>query len=78
MSKFLKLKKLRFSRKEISDYPKPAVRELIANALIHQDFYAKGSSPMIEIFSNRVEISNPGKPLIDTIRFIDEPPKSRK
>ena len=32
---------------------------------------------MIEIFSDRVEISNPGKPLIDTLRFIDELSKSR-
>jgi ATP-dependent DNA helicase RecG len=31
----------------------------------------------VEIFSDRVEIVNPGKPLIDTLRFIDEPPRSR-
>ena len=64
-------------RKEVSMYPTLAIRELIANALIHQDFNSKGSRPMIEIFSDRVEISNPGKPLIDTLRFIDELPKSR-
>lgn len=64
-------------RKEVSMYPTLAIRELIANALLHQDFNSKGSGPMIEIFSDRVEISNPGKPLIDTLRFIDEPPKSR-
>ncbi len=64
-------------RKEVSMYPTLAIRELIANALIHQDFNSKGSGPMIEIFSDRMEISNPGKPLIDTLRFIDEPPKSR-
>ncbi|MBT8763079.1 transcriptional regulator, partial [Desulfohalobiaceae bacterium Ax17] len=32
---------------------------------------------MIEIFDNRIEITNPGKPLVDTFRFIDTPPKSR-
>ncbi len=32
---------------------------------------------MIEIFPDRVEITNPGTPLIDTLRFIDEPPRSR-
>jgi predicted HTH transcriptional regulator len=32
---------------------------------------------MVEIFENRIEISNPGLPLIDTLRFIDEPPTSR-
>ena len=64
-------------RKEVSMYPSLAIRELVANALIHQDFNVKGSGPMIEIFSDRVEISNPGKPLINVLRFIDEPPKSR-
>ena len=32
---------------------------------------------MVEIFSDRVEITNPGKPLVDTLRFIDCPPQSR-
>lgn len=54
-----------------------AVRELVANALIHQDFGIRGSGPMVEIFSDRIEISNPGRPLIDTLRFIDERPISR-
>lgn len=58
-------------------YPKIAVRELVANALIHQDFTISGTSSMVEIFANRVEISNPGLPLIDTLRFIDETPRSR-
>lgn len=52
-------------------YPEIAVRELIANALIHQDFHEKGF-PMIEIFTDRIEISNPGQPLITPERFIDE------
>ena len=58
-------------------YPPIAIREFVANALIHQDFYLGGSSPMIEIFGNRMEISNPGKPLIDIFRFIDHTPISR-
>ncbi len=53
-------------------YPEIAVRELVANALVHQDFCEKGSSPMIEIYNDRIEISNPGLPLIPTDRFIDE------
>jgi predicted HTH transcriptional regulator len=64
-------------RKEVRTYPEIAVRELVANALIHQDFNVTGSGPMVEIFADRMEISNPGIPLIDTLRFIDEPPKSR-
>jgi len=67
----------RVFRKEVSVYPAVAVRELIANALIHQDFSISGSSVMIEIFDNRIEITNPGKPLIDTDRFIDHSPESR-
>jgi len=64
-------------RKDIPIYPPIAIREFVANALIHQDFSLGGSSPMIEIFGNRMEISNPGKPLIDIFRFIDHTPISR-
>ncbi len=59
-------------RREVTQYPMPALRELIANALIHQDFQERGSGPMIEVYSDRIEISNPGKPTINTDRFIDE------
>ncbi len=64
-------------RKEIQMYPDLAIRELIANAIIHQDFSITGTSPMIELFDNRLEITNPGKPLIKTERFLDNPPQSR-
>lgn len=64
-------------RSEVRMYPEIAIRELVANALIHQDFNIIGAGPMVEIFANRMEISNPGVPLIDTLRFIDEPPRSR-
>lgn len=64
-------------RKQVKTYPELAVRELVANALIHQDFHISGTGPMIEIFSDRVEITNPGRPIISTIRFIDYPPRSR-
>jgi ATP-dependent DNA helicase RecG len=64
-------------RRDVRMYPEIAVRELVANALIHQDFSITGAGPMVEIFTNRVEITNPGIPLIDTLRFIDEPPRSR-
>ncbi len=64
-------------RKNIPMFPELALRELIANALIHQDLVIKGTGPMVEIFSDRIEISNPGIPLIHIDRFIDSPPKSR-
>lgn len=59
-------------REEVKMFPKQALRELIANALVHQDFLATGASVMIEMFSDRVEISNPGTPPIKVERFIDE------
>ncbi len=64
-------------RTETKMYPEIALRELIANALIHQDFSISGTGPLIEIFQDRIEISNPGTPLIDPIRFLDMPPVSR-
>lgn len=64
-------------RKDVPMYPEIAVRELVANALIHQDFFTVGSGPMVEIFSDRMEITNPGVPLVKTERFLDSPPKSR-
>lgn len=60
-----------------SVFPLPAIREAMANSMIHQDLYITGASPVVEIFSNRVEITNPGTPLIDIMRIVDNPPKSR-
>lgn len=64
-------------RKVVPMYPELAVRELIANAIIHQNFFMQGTSPLIEIFTDRLEITNPGTPLIDVARFVDHPPVSR-
>lgn len=64
-------------RQELPMFPELAVRELVANAVIHQDFHQTGTGPMVEIFSNRMEITNPGVPLVETDRFLDSPPKSR-
>lgn len=64
-------------RRTVPVYPELAVRELVANALIHQDLFVTGSGPMIEIFKNRMEITNPGAPLVETVRFLDSPPRSR-
>ena len=58
-------------------FPTLAIRELIANALIHQDMTITGMGPQIEIFKDRIEITNPGKPLLLTDRMIDLPPRSR-
>ena len=66
-------------RRTTSIYPEIAIRELVANSLIHQDFTIKGTSPMIEIFDDRIEISNPGKllPTKKLDRLIGTTPESR-
>jgi len=64
-------------RKTVPMYPELAIRELVANVIIHQDFTISGTGPMIEIFDGRLEITNPGEPLVDTQRFLDTPPQSR-
>lgn len=58
-------------RKEVKLLPEVVIRELLANALIHQDFEIGGASPVIEVYANRVEISNPGEPIVPVDRFID-------
>lgn len=64
-------------RYEARVYPQIAVRELVANTLIHQDFSITGAGPTVELFDDRMELTNPGEPLVDTQRFIDTPPRSR-
>ncbi|MCX8514412.1 MAG: putative DNA binding domain-containing protein [Burkholderiales bacterium] len=66
-------------REDTSIYPEIAIRELVANALIHQDFSVRGSGPMIEIFDERIEISNPGRllPSKKIDRLIRSTPESR-
>jgi ATP-dependent DNA helicase RecG len=58
-------------RAEITLVPEVAIRELVANALIHQDLTMTGVSVMIEVYSDRLEISNPGQPVVPVERFID-------
>jgi ATP-dependent DNA helicase RecG len=58
-------------RREVKMFPEPALRELVANALVHQDFEEHGTSMMVELYADRIEISNPGLPIVPTERFID-------
>jgi ATP-dependent DNA helicase RecG len=46
-------------------FPALAIRELVANALIHQDMTVTGAGPQIEMFADRIEITNPGAPLVN-------------
>ncbi len=60
-------------------YPEIALREIVANALIHQDFSISGAGPLIEIYDDRIEISNPGGllPSKRLDRLIGTQPESR-
>ena len=47
-------------RVEILEIPEIALREAVINAICHRDYFEKGANVMIEIFDNRVDITNPG------------------
>jgi len=66
-------------RHETSIYPDIALRELVANALVHQDLSVTGAGPMIDIFDDRIEISSPGRllPSKKLDRLIGTNPESR-
>ena len=64
-------------REKKAAYPMLAIREVVANALIHQDFSVTGTGPVVEVFDNRIEVTNSGTPLVDIRRIVDNPPKSR-
>jgi len=66
-------------RTDVSVFPDLALRELVANALIHQDFGVTGAGPMIGIFDDRIEITNPGAllPGKRPDRLIGTTPESR-
>lgn len=47
-------------RKEILEIPKDALREAIINACAHRNYFVYGAHVVVEIFDDRVDISNPG------------------
>ena len=49
-----------FDRKDIYEIPLEALREAVANAIIHRDYTVRGTSIMVEVHEDRVVISNPG------------------
>ena len=64
-------------RKTKLGYPELAIRELLANVMIHQAIEQKGTSPMVELFKDRIEFSNAGSPLVSIERIVDTVPISR-
>lgn len=69
--------KIVVKREAVPTYPKVAVREFLANLMVHQDFSITGMPITIEIFNNRIVMTNPGSCLNDVNRLIDLPPHSR-
>ncbi len=47
-------------REDIPEYDLIAIREVLTNALVHADYSIKGMNPRIAIYSDRLEIENPG------------------
>lgn len=75
--KYVSTENINVKRESVAEYPRVAIREFVANALVHQDFGISGINITIEIFANRIVITNPGAPLNDVNRLIDLPPNSR-
>lgn len=51
--------------------PKEMARELLVNAIVHQDFSVRGKQLRVDIYSNRIEFANPGESLVEPDHFID-------
>lgn len=64
-------------RKIRTAFPQRAVRELLANAVIHQDLTIASSGPFVGIYDNRIEFCNPGCSLISLDRILNAQPKTR-
>ena len=43
------------------EYPESVIREVVVNALVHRDYSIVGTDIMLTIFSDRVEITSPGR-----------------
>lgn len=57
--------------------PRISIREILSNAIVHQDFSELDSGPVVEVFTDRIVVTNRGTPLVDLDRFVDAPSKSR-
>lgn len=58
-------------------YPPDAVREVLVNAMMHQDLTDPSRHILVEVFDGRVEVSNPGKLMVDPLRIVDWMPEER-
>jgi ATP-dependent DNA helicase RecG len=53
-----RIEKLR--REDVPEYPVRALREAITNAVMHRDYFEAGANVFVEIYDDRIEVSNPG------------------
>lgn len=64
-------------KEEVPLFPLKSLREILINALVQQDFYFRGSGPIVELYKSKVEVSNPGDLLVPKDRLVDHSPHSR-
>lgn len=69
----------RATRVEVPIIPEAALREIVVNAIVHRDYSKTGSYITIDIYDDRVEVTNPGTllPNIKVDRLIDHPSQTR-
>ena len=48
-------------RQDRTEYPMPAVREAIVNAVAHRDYAIRGDEIRVLLFSDRIEVYSPGR-----------------
>ncbi len=64
-------------RRVVHPYSQRAVRELLANAVIHQDISDSTAGPLVALYDNRIVFSNPGTSLIPIPRVLNAQPRTR-
>jgi ATP-dependent DNA helicase RecG len=64
-------------RAEYLAIPKLAIRETLANSLVHRDYSTYGSRVQVDIYSDRVEFTNPGRSLIPLDQLYEAHPQAR-
>ena len=56
-------------RKEIPEVPEESLKERLINSLAHRDYLEKGARVQVDVFDDRIEISNPGGLIIKEEEF---------
>lgn len=46
--------------KKVPEIPYDALREAVINAVTHRNYFERGANVMVEMFDDRIEITNPG------------------